>query len=78
MNLVQWLYWCSRHPAFYIRTKELGMTSRTAFGMSAFVFTTLRWVITQSINNAQGGDRVAEPMNCVAKDLEARALSDQG
>jgi hypothetical protein len=34
---------------------------------------TLRWVITRSINKAQGGHGSTQPMNCVAKDSEARA-----
>jgi hypothetical protein len=42
--------------------------------MSAFVFKTLRWVITRRINKAQGGHGDAQLMNCVAKDPEARAL----
>jgi hypothetical protein len=54
--------------------KILEMTSRTAFSMSAFVFKTLRWVITRRINKAQGGHGDAQLMNCVAKDPEACAL----
>jgi hypothetical protein len=50
------------------------MTSRTAFGMSAIFFKTLRWVITRSINKAQGGHGNTQPVNCVAKDPEARSL----
>jgi hypothetical protein len=49
------------------------MTSRTAIGMSAIFFKTLRWVITRSINKAQGGHGNTQPMNCVAKDPEARS-----
>jgi hypothetical protein len=49
------------------------MTSRIASGMSAFVFKTLRWIITRKINKAQRGYGGAQPMNCVAKDPEARA-----
>jgi hypothetical protein len=50
------------------------MASRTAVGMSAIFFKTLRWVITRSINKAQGGYGDTQPMNCVAKEPEARSL----
>jgi hypothetical protein len=42
--------------------------------MSAIFFKTLRWVITRSINKAQGGYGDTQPMNCVAKEPEARSL----
>jgi hypothetical protein len=50
------------------------MIRRTTVGTSAIDLKTLRWVITRSINKAQGGYGDAQPMNCVAKAPEARSL----